>query len=127
MIVARETNRRAALQGHFRYAANLRAVVGAPRIFAPRALLSIAKQVRAANVMVMAHFRAAKAREIAFGLVGASAVERVGLLVIDALHFVLGMQAIPARSLVSVDQRSQFDAGLDPCERRAFRTEHGGD
>ena len=46
--------------------------------------------------MVRADLRAAQAGEIAFGLVGAGVLVFEGYRVIDVVHFILGVQRIPA-------------------------------
>jgi hypothetical protein len=46
-------------------------------------------------MMVNANLRTPQAGKILFRLFGASAVERISLLVIDPLHFESLMQAIP--------------------------------
>lgn len=77
------------MQGKFRHAAHLSAVIHPARILAESGFLSIAQEIRAADMVVMAHFRAAQAREIAFGLISAGFAAAIRLLVIDAAHFVL--------------------------------------
>ena len=57
---------------------HLIAVRDAAVVFAPSAFLSVAKQVGARDVVMMADFRAAKTGEVAFRQIGASAVEAVG-------------------------------------------------
>lgn len=45
LIVAAEVHGRAAMQGQFRHAADLRPVIDAARIFTPRAFLGIPEEV----------------------------------------------------------------------------------
>lgn len=75
--------------------------------------------------MVVPGFGPAEAAEILLSQVRASAVEAVGFTVIDPLHLECGMQGIPARRFVGMDDRALGDAGLDEAEGRALRTEHG--
>ena len=65
LIVASKINRRAALKGQFRNATNLSAVINAAGIFPERSFLSVAQQVRAANVVEVAHLAATQAGEVA--------------------------------------------------------------
>ena len=71
------------MQRQFRHAPDLRTVINAPRILTESRFLSVAQQIWAADMVVMAHFRAAKAREIAFRLVRAGFPIRVGFGVVD--------------------------------------------
>lgn len=66
----------------------LLAIGSAAIIFAPRGFLRIAEQIQARDVIMVAHFTAAQAAEIALCPIRASAVTAVGLFVVDALHFV---------------------------------------
>lgn len=52
--------------------------------------------------MVLARHHAAKAREVAFNLVRADAVEAVGFAVVDAQRREDGVQRVPMAGLVSV-------------------------
>jgi len=52
------------MQRQFRHAAHPSAVIHPPRIFPPRAFLSVPEQVRATNMVVMAHFRTTQPAEI---------------------------------------------------------------
>jgi len=72
LIVSAEIDRGAAFQRQFCHAANLRAIVNAAGVFTERAFLSVAEQVGAANVMVMAHLCAAETAEIRLRLIGTS-------------------------------------------------------
>ena len=76
------------MKRQFSHAADLRAIVHSPRIFAECRFLSIAQEIGAADMMMVAHFRTAQAGEIAFGLIGASLAITVGFLMVDAAHFV---------------------------------------
>lgn len=78
-----------------RNAADLVAVVDAAIIFAPRGFLRIAEQVRACQMMVMANLAATQPAEIALRPIRAGAIPAVGFLVVDALHFVTAVQAVP--------------------------------
>lgn len=64
---------------------NLGTVAVPPMILAPRHLLSEPDQVRAGYVMVMSDLRPAHPGEETLGIIHASAVEQIGLLVIDPL------------------------------------------
>ena len=63
--------------------------------------------------MVVADLGAAQAAEKFLRPVRASAIIAVGFLVIDALHFELGVEAVPRRRFVGVDDRSLCDARTD--------------
>jgi hypothetical protein len=82
--------------------------------------LSVPEQVWAADMMVMAHFRAAKAREITFRLVRASLASRISFLMINPAHFIFGLQVVPARRFISINNSAKRNARLDPRKRRAF-------
>jgi hypothetical protein len=56
-------------------------------------------------MVVVADLGTAHAREKFFGPIGASAVQAVSLLVIDALHFEAGMEVVPSGRLVGIDDR----------------------
>lgn len=89
LVISGEIHRRAPLQRKFRHAANLRAVVRPARIFAERCFLSVAQEIRAGDMMEMAHLTTTQAGEIAFRLVRASLAIRIRFLMVDALHFIL--------------------------------------
>ena len=82
-------------------------------VFAPRRLLRVAKQIRPGDMMVMALFGAAHAAEKFFCPIRTSAVEAIGFFVIDALHFVSGVQRIPRAAFVRIDYGSLGDARAD--------------
>lgn len=63
----------------------LLAVRNAAIVFAPSHFTGISGEIAAGDMMVRPDFSAAKAREEAFGLVGASLVVRIGPFVVDAL------------------------------------------
>ena len=82
-------------------------------IFPPRHLDGVGQQVLAADVMVLAQLGAAQAREVAFGLVRASAVLGEGNRVVDPHHVVIGVQPVPAARLVGMDDAAHGDALTD--------------
>ncbi len=55
-------------------------------IFAPSHLARIGRKVGTGDVMMRANLGAAQAREEALGLIGARAILRIGVLMIDALR-----------------------------------------
>ena len=73
LIVASKINGRATLQGQFRHATHLLAIVGTARIFPPRGFLSVAQQIRTAHMMEVAHFATAQPAEKRLRHVRASA------------------------------------------------------
>lgn len=62
---------------------------------------------------MVAGLGAAHAAEKFFCPIRASAVEAISFLVIDALHFVGGVQRIPRATFVRIDDRSLGDARAD--------------
>ena len=89
LIVTREVHRGTTLEGQFCHPADLSAVIHAPGIFPERRFLSIAQQIRAANVVEVPHFATAQAGEVAFRPIRASLAVAVSFGVIDAAHFIL--------------------------------------
>src|SRR5471032_508119 len=69
LIVTREVHRGTTLEGQFCHPADLSAVIHAPGIFPERRFLSIAQQIRAANVVEVPHFATAQAGEVASPIV----------------------------------------------------------
>lgn len=70
-------------------------------ILTPRALLGVAGQVGAREVMVVADLAPAEAREEPLGPIRVRAVAHgVSELVIDALDLVAGVQRVPGRAVV---------------------------
>ena len=55
------------------------------------------------DAVVMADFSATQAAEIAFRVIRAGAVFRIGFLMIDPAHFVFAVQAIPRTGFDGVD------------------------
>src|SRR5262249_37319471 len=102
LVVAAEIDRRPTLQRKLPHPTRLGAVIAAGRILAPCRLLRVAKQVGTGDVVEVAHLRATETAEIAFGLIGASAVERIRLAVIDPFHFVFAREIVPAARIVSL-------------------------
>lgn len=78
-------------------------------ILAPSHFPAIGAQIRAGQVMVMAHFRPADAGEKAFRLVRASAFRRIGVLVIDALRQKDRMKLVPMGSFVGMNDGIRRD------------------
>ena len=77
-------------------------------------------------MMVMANFGAAQAAEKSFRHIGASSVQAVGFLVIDALHFKAGVKVIPSVGIVGIDDGSFGNPRPDKIQRLSFGAEHGG-
>jgi hypothetical protein len=61
-------------------------------------------------MMVDADLGTAQAAEMFLSLIGASTVEAVSLLMVDALHFVMVVQAIPCAAFVRVNRGAFRDA-----------------
>jgi hypothetical protein len=64
-------------------------------------------------MVVDADFGATQAAEIFLSLIGASAVEAIGLLMVDTLHFVTVVQAIPCAAFVRVNRGALGNASAD--------------
>jgi len=122
-----EVGRGPLAEGKGGQAAHLVPIGHAAVIFPPRGFLSVAEEVGAGDVVMVPGFGAAEAAEILLSKVRARAVLAVGLAVIDPLHLESGMQGIPARRFVGMDDGALGDAGLDEAECRALGTEHGRD
>lgn len=65
------------MQRQFGYAAHLSAIVHPARIFPPCTFLSVAEQIRAADMMVVAHFRATQAGEERLRMANGEQVHRL--------------------------------------------------
>ena len=78
-------------------------------------------------MVVVADFAPTHAAEKFLCPVRASAIEAVGLLMVDPLHFVMAVQRIPVAGLVGVDDSALGDARLNELERLPFRAEDGGE
>src|SRR3984957_10511624 len=76
-------------------------------------------------MVVNANLGTAQAAEIFLGLIGASAVQRISLLVVDPLHFETLMQVIPSAAFVGVHNRALSDASADESRGLAFGIENG--
>lgn len=82
----------------------LLAIADAAVVLAPSHLTSIGVEVRAAQVMVMTHLGATDAGEEAFRLIGAGALRRVCVLVVDALREEDRMEFVPMGGFVGVNR-----------------------
>ena len=71
-------------------------------------------------MVVRSGFHAAKAAEIAFGLISANTLVHELHLVIDAVHIPTGVQRIPARAFVGMNSRQRFDMIAHQRHRIAF-------
>ena len=92
--------------------------IGLPPVVLPPSHLSrIGEQILAADVMVLPHLGAAQPAEVALGLVRAGAVPGERLRVVDPPHLVVGVQRVPARRLVGMDD----GAGRDPLPQESNR------
>jgi hypothetical protein len=74
LIVAREVYGWTATQRKLRHAADLRAVIDAARILTERRFNRISQQIRAANVMEVAHLATTQAVEMNYPSVNARAL-----------------------------------------------------
>jgi hypothetical protein len=122
-----EIDARLVLHDERHHAINLEAVRIFSVILAPCHLLREADQVRTSNMVMMADLRAAHAGEKRFGVVGASVVERVGFLMVDALHDEAAMQRAPGPGLVGVNFCAPSDLAADEVKRLIFGAEHAGE
>jgi len=109
-----EIHGRAALHGKGRDRPGLVAIRHAAIVFAPRAFLSVSKQIRPRDMVMRADFGAAKAAEILLYHVRAGAIRRIGFSVVDPLHFEPTMKIVPGVGLVGIHDRSLGNARLDP-------------
>ncbi len=87
-----------------------RAVVETAVILFPRCFAGVLVKVLRAHMMMLPFDHPAKAGEIAFGLIGANAVQAVGNRVIDALRVETGVQHVPMRSFVGMDTGGHIGA-----------------
>ena len=87
----------------------LLAVTDPAEVLPPGCLLSVAREIWPGDMMMMAEFAPAQAREIGFGAIGAGASDAVALLVVDPPHGELGVQRVPGRALVGMNQGSLHD------------------
>jgi hypothetical protein len=69
--------------------------------------------MRANDMVVNTYLGTRQAAEIFLSLIGAGAVEAVGLLMVDPLHFVTVVQAISRRGFVGMYNRALADASAD--------------
>ena len=76
---------------------------------------------------MVADLGAADAAEKFLRPIRAGAVERIGFLVVDALHFEAAIQAVPRASFVSVDGSPLGDASANERDRLRFTLEDGRD
>lgn len=81
-----------------------RAIVQLAVIFKPSGVLCILMQVAGRDVVMLATDHPAKTRKVAFGLIGAVAIERIGFAVINPARREHAVQNIPMRSLVGVNR-----------------------
>src|SRR5689334_21210439 len=96
----------------------LLAVADAAEVLAPGCLLGIAEEIRPSDVVVMPEFAAAQTGEVGFYAIGAGAFDAVAVLMVDPPHGEPGVQLVPGRALVGVNQ----GALVDPLSDRR----HGG-
>src|SRR5689334_22750159 len=76
------------------------------------------------DMMMMAEFAPAQAREIGFRAIGAGAGDTVALLVVDPPHGELGVQRVPGRALVGMNHGPRRDPSTDGRYSRLFSREH---
>ena len=101
-------------------AMSLRAVVDAAVVFAPCHFAGVGVQIRPGDMVVRADFGAAQAREVAFGLVRASALVLERDRVIDAVRLPTGMESVPTAAFVGVDGGEGANVIADERNRIAF-------
>ena len=81
----------------------LLAIVTATIVLSPSHFVGVGREVRPGDMMMNADLSAAEAREEALGLVRASFVVAVAVLMIDALRQIAGMQRVPMRRFVGMN------------------------
>ena len=74
--------------------------------------------------MMCSDFRAAEPGEKGLGLIGASAVFAERDRMIDAAHFIVGMQRIPASRFIGMNNRAERHVPADRRDGIAFLAEH---
>jgi hypothetical protein len=95
-------------------------------IFAPFGLLSVAHQIDARDVVVVANLGPAKAGEEAFGAVGVGAqTGRIQVLVVDPFQLERAVRVIPGIGFVRHDRAAFQNAGAYPGLRRALGLDYG--
>jgi hypothetical protein len=82
--------------------------------------LRIPAKVDAGDVVMVAELGAAEAAEILLGHIRASAVEAVGVLMVDPLHIEVGMQAVPRAGFIGIRDCAFRDARWN--QGRALRS-----
>jgi len=90
------------LERQLHHGPRLGAVVIPPMTLTERALLGVASQIDASDVMMMADLTPAQAAKEAFRAVRASDAVAVRELMVDPLHDVVPMQIIPAIRLALI-------------------------
>lgn len=103
------------------------AVRHAAIVFPPRALLGVAEEVVAADMVAMADLGPAQPAKELLCRVDACALAAVRLLMVDATHLEAGMQGIPGARVVGIQDRALGDASGDEGQGSGFVWEHGGD
>src|SRR5579885_3762624 len=78
-------------------------------------------------MVMMADFRAAHPAEKFLRPIRASAILRIGFFMVDALHFKAGVQLVPVRGVVGIDQRTLGDVSLNERKGLTFGLEHSRD
>ncbi len=101
--VTAEIHARPCLQRQPDHATNLGAVVVPAMPLTVCALLGVAGQIHARDMVMVPDLTPAQAAKEALGPVGAGDAVAVGELVVDPLHDVAGVQVVPAIRLVGVD------------------------
>ena len=102
----------------------LLAVTNPAEVLPPGCLLSVAREIWPGDMMMMAEFAPAQAREVGFGAIGAGASDAVALLVVDPPHGELGVQRVPGRALVGMNQGSLRDPLTNGRHSSLFSREH---
>ena len=91
----------------------------------PRALLGIAGQVGARDVVMVPRLGPAQPAKEALRAIRAGDAVAVGKLVVDPLHHVMPVQVVPAIRVVGVNLGPSRDVVADVGQGRAFRLERG--
>lgn len=118
--VAAPFNGHAVLHGEGRYLVHEGTIALAAMVFPPSHFRRIALKVLAADVVVNTDLGPAQAGEEGFRLVCASALQTVRLLVVDALHLVVGVQDVIGRRFVGMDRGALGNPATDHRHQGGF-------
>ena len=122
--VAREIDGGPASQGQPDNAIRLLAVADTAEVLPPSRLLSVAREIWPGEMMMMSEFAAAQAGEIELRAIGAGAGDAIAVLVVDPPHGEPGVQRVPGRALVGMNQGSLRDPLTNGGRGGLFSREH---